>query len=93
MQMHYQLSEPLDISMAYLSWLSRLEVMTLWLSIHNPWGGEIDGDHEADDNLPELRHLSIGCVCSCSSLLSLATLRRTSVETVCLGHQQRIASS
>jgi hypothetical protein len=93
MQMHYQLSAPLQISMAYLSWLSRLKEMTLWLSIHNPMGGEIDGDYEADNNFPELRRLCIGCVCNCSALLPLATLQQPSVETVCLGHQQRIASS
>jgi hypothetical protein len=83
MQMHYQLSAPEMMSMAYLSWLSRLKEMTLWLSVYNPDDGEVDGDYEADNNFPELKRLSIGCVCSCSSLLSLATLRQTSMVTMC----------
>ena len=40
--------------------------MTLWLSVHNPFGGEIDGDYEADNNFPKLKRLSIGCVCQCT---------------------------
>ena len=73
-QMHYQLTAPEQISMMYLSWLRRLKEMTLWLSVHNPFEGEVDGDYEADNNFPELRHLSIGCVCSRSDCLHLASL-------------------
>jgi hypothetical protein len=72
--MHYQLTAPEQDSMMYLSWLSRLEEMSLWLLVYNPDGGEVDGDYEADDNFPELRHLSIGCVCSRSDCQHLATL-------------------
>ena len=73
-QMHYQLTAPEQDSMMYLSWLSRLEEMSLWLSVYNPDGGVVDEDYEADNNFPELRHLSIGCVCSSSDCLHLATL-------------------
>jgi hypothetical protein len=77
--MHYQLTAPEQDSLMYLSWLSRLEEMTLWLSVYNPDEGEVDGDYEADNNFPELERLSIGYVCSCNGLLPLATLQQMHV--------------